>query len=391
MNRLASLLVPLLPCLLLGCSETPKVTGGASASGGKNGTAGSSGQGGTSGAAAGGAGNPGQGQGGNAGPGIELPDASGAGGAPASDAELINDAPACGLQTFKLDKVPPEILLVLDRSSSMNRLPVGAMVGSMTTLWSDALGAVDEVVKSTQTGVQWGLKMFPVPTGCMVADGTEVAIAPNNYDMVLGKAKTTGTNNLTTGTSGTPTDTAMNKAVAYLTGLASKNPKYIVLATDGQPTCAAGVSAGLDLAGPAAINSIKAAVTAGFKTYVVGIAIEGSVVTLNEMADAGGVPRNDPANKFYPVANRADLTAALNTITGQVSNCIFPLTMPPPDKDSVKVTVDTDRVPASAMDGWSYTSPDNKAIQLNGSWCDRVKTKAAAVAIVFGCPNVPIP
>ena len=396
MNRTAkhsaasTALALLLPSLLLACNESPMVFG--SSTGGGSGTNG--GNGGSSAAGGGSAsqgGSSGGGQGG-AGGGFTISDAAaGMGGSgAASDAELINDAPACGLQNFKLEKVPPELLLVLDRSSSMNRMPVGSPVG--TTLWTDALGAVDEVVKNTQTAVQWGLKMFPVPTGCMVADGTEIPIAANNYDMVIGKAKMTGTNTTSGGNmGGTPTDIVMTKATTYLMGLPSKNPKYIVLATDGQPTCAAGVSADLPVAGPAAVNAIKAAAAAGFKTYVVGIAIEGSLATLNEMADAGGVPRMDPANRFYPVANRADLTAALNVITGQVSNCVFPLDKAPPDKDAVKVTVDTERVPPGAMDGWSYTSAMNTAIQLNGSWCERVKTKAADVAIVFGCPNIPIP
>jgi hypothetical protein len=386
----AAALALLLPSLLLACNESPMVFG--SSSGGSSGS-----NGGSTGSTAGGGSSS---QGGSspggttgAGGGFTISDAAaGTGGGPGSDAGYINDAPVCNLQNIKLEKVPPELLLVLDRSSSMNRIPVGAPVGSMATLWTDALGAVDEVVKSTQTAVQWGLKMFPVPTGCMVADGTEIPIAANNYDMVIGKAKMTGTNTTSGGnTGGTPTDTAMAKATAYLMSLPSKNPKYIVLATDGQPTCAAGVSADLNLAGPATINAIKAAGAAGFKTYVIGIAIEGSLVTLNEMADAGGVPRMDPANRFYPVANRADLTAALNVITGQVSNCIFPLDKAPPDKDAVAVKVDNERVPPSAMDGWSYTSAMNTAIQLNGSWCERVKTKAADVAIIFGCPNIPIP
>jgi hypothetical protein len=390
MNRLALSCLPFLfSGLLFACNESPKVTtnvgpgtGGTSGGAGNSGTAGSnSGQGG------------GPGAGGN-GSGIQLPDASGQGGFVASDAELINDAPACGLKTFKLEKVPPEILLVLDRSSSMNRTPEGAAVGSMATLWTDALGAVDEVVKGTQMGVHWGLKLFPVPTGCMVGEGVDVPVAPNNYDMVIPKARTTGTNNTVTGMSGTPTDTAMIKATAYLQGLASKNPKYIVLATDGQPTCAAGVAAGAP-AGPAAIASIQAAVTAGFKTYVVGIAIEGSTATLNQMADAGGVPRNDPMTRYYPVANRADLTTALNIITGQVSNCIFPLDKAPPDMNAVKVTVDGARVPGpnmtAMMDGWTYTSAQNMAVQLNGTWCEMVKNKTADVSIVFGCPGVVIP
>jgi hypothetical protein len=42
-------------------------------------------------------------------------------------------------------------------------------------------------------------------------------------------------------------------------------------------------------------------------------------------------------------------------------------------------------------EGWSYTSDAAMAIQLNGTWCERVKTKAGDVSIVFGCPMVPIP
>ncbi|HEY0714163.1 MAG TPA: hypothetical protein VGF45_15890, partial [Polyangia bacterium] len=99
----------------------------------------------------------------------------------------------------------------------------------------------------------------------------------------------------------------------------------------------------------------------------------------------------DPMTKFYPVANRADLVTSLNQITGQVASCVFPLSKPPPSPDDVKVTVDTDRVPPSPTNGWSYTTGQNMAIQLNGSYCDRVKANDAKVAIVFGCPNVPIP
>jgi hypothetical protein len=107
---------------------------------------------------------------------------------------------------------------------------------------------------------------------------------------------------------------------------------------------------------------------------------------------AGGVPRNDPMFQFYPVGNRADLSTALNAITGQVASCVFTLSKPPPAPDSVKVTVDGERAPESASDGWSYTSDQHTALQLNGSWCERVKTRQQAqVDIVLGCPGIVVP
>jgi hypothetical protein len=301
------------------------------------------------------------------------------------------DAPTCGLEDFKLDKVPPEILLVLDRSSSMNEPSVGGAAGA--TLWTDALAAVQDVLNTTQMAVHWGLSMFPMPNSCLVGATPEVAVAPNNASAVYGKAMTTGSNMSSQGT-GTPTDTAMTAATAYLTGRngVNKNPRYIVLATDGEPTCVGGARANANAAVAPTLAAIQAAVAAGFKTYVIGIAIDPTgIATLNQMAEAGGVPRMDPTTKFYPAANKSELSAALNVITGQVSNCVFPLSKPPPAPDSVKVTVDGQRVDKSTTDGWSYTSPQNTAIQLNGTWCEKVKTSAAQVGIVFGCPDIPIP
>jgi hypothetical protein len=41
--------------------------------------------------------------------------------------------------------------------------------------------------------------------------------------------------------------------------------------------------------------------------------------------------------------------------------------------------------------GWNYTGPDHRAVEVFGSWCGMVKKDANKVEIIFGCPNVPIP
>jgi hypothetical protein len=298
----------------------------------------------------------------------------------------VADARECGFEKFQLERVPPSLMLVLDRSSSMGRMPVGGAAGS--SLWTETLGAMDEVVKGTQMLVRWGLKLFPQPDGCRVADGAEAPVAANNYDMVVGLSRMTGFNQ--SGSGGTPTSDAMDKTVAYLRTLTDGNPKYIALATDGEPNCVMGASSSGGRA--AAVQAVQNAAAAGFKTYVIGIAIgSDGTDTLNQLATAGGVPRTDPMFQFYPVANRADLTRALNEIAGQITSCVFALSKPPPAPDSVKVTVDGERVPESGTDGWSYTSAQNTAIQLNGSWCERLKTRAGQVDIVLGCPGIVVP
>ncbi len=311
--------------------------------------------------------------------GFNLPDPPDAmPGAPSADAR------SCGLEMFTLDRVPPSLMLVLDRSSSMGRAPVGGPAGA--TLWSETLAAVDDVLKTTQAGINWGLKLFPLPSGCQVADAPEVAVAANNHDMVITRANADGYNRA--GLGGTPTPDAVARAVAYLRTLPDKGGRHIVLATDGEPNCPTSATS------PAlAVQAVRDAVAAGFKVYVIGIAIDPEgVQTLNAMAMAGGAPRNDPMFQFYPVGNRADLGAALNAIAGQVASCVFTLSKPPPAPDSVKVTVDGERAPESASDGWSYTSDQHTAIQLNGSWCDRVKARQQAqVDIVLGCPGIIVP
>ena len=71
--------------------------------------------------------------------------------------------------------------------------------------------------------------------------------------------------------SSTPTRAAENAAVTYLTQrLTDPNPKFIVLATDGQPNCPA-IGQHVTDDAPGAVTAVTTAKTAGFPTFVVGI------------------------------------------------------------------------------------------------------------------------
>src|SRR5439155_540180 len=144
----------------------------------------------------------------------------------------------CGLQTFDLVRKPSEALLVLDRSASMKDPPDGAT--ATTSKWDLVVPAINQVVTETDSAIPWGLKTFPEGSGAScVATGVtgkvDVGLAAMNAARVTAAVTAT-----TPEGNGTPTGDVINAAVTYLKGLSDDNRKYILLATDGDPSCPSG-------------------------------------------------------------------------------------------------------------------------------------------------------
>jgi len=274
----------------------------------------------------------------------------------------------------------------------MNEVATGGTVG--TTKWDLVVPGVNEVVTATDASVSWGLKVFPEGEGMSCAAGSvtnaiPVAIAAKNAGPVTTQITAT-----TPAGMGTPTGDAINAAVTYLKTLTDTNPKIILLATDGEPTCAA-TGTNATQARTYAVQAITDAATAGFKTVVVGVATTKAATTaaLNDMAVAGQMARVDPdpaATKFYLASTKDELVRALEQITGQVSNCVFDLTSSPPDPDNIAVKINGQKAPrdASHMNGWDYIGTGYKQVEVFGQWCDQLKAADAnKVNFVLGCPG----
>jgi len=326
---------------------------------------------------------------GGAGGGIIGVDA-GLGGTGGTDTSGPDGGKACGQQNFNLQRKPAELLLVLDRSASMKDAPTGSTAS--TSKWNLVVPAINRVITETDTAVAWGMKAFPEGEGseCVASGVTnkiDVPMAEMNAATVTGAITV-----MTPEGNGTPTGEAIKQAVAYLKSLTDDNRKYILLATDGEPSC----PSPSDTARTFAVQAVGEAAAAGFHVFVVGVATTKASATtaLNQMALAGMEARSDPnplATRFYLANTGDELVAAMKAITGQVSTCLFPLNFPPPVPTNIAVKVGGVMAPQdmNKVDGWDYTGPDHLAVEVYGSWCDSIKTTAAnMVEIIFGCPGV---
>jgi len=287
---------------------------------------------------------------------------------------------------------------VLDRSASMKDEPEGGSIQK----WAMTIPPVKNVLQSTDGGIAWGLKLYPESQdteACApetIVPTIHVPIAASNAATVVAAIDATAPEG-----DGTPTGDAIKFALAHLRERATlnDNPKYILLATDGDPSCPSGGDAAADYA----VEQIEEALEAGFPTFVVGVdtSKDSSIERLNRMAEAGGRPRpstSTPAGEertsFYLTSTGDALEEALRGITGELASCIFELDPPPPIPDNIAVDFGgtrTDRDP-TRTNGWEYTKADYTELQVYGPWCERIQREAMNVVnIKYGCPDEPIP
>jgi Mg-chelatase subunit ChlD len=258
---------------------------------------------------------------------------------------------SCETQNITARANPPDILIVLDRSLSMQ----------LGGRWVPSTTAVKMLTSQYDAQVQFGLMTFP--SGNSVCDGgkLDVPVAAMNASAVNGFIDTT----LPTGF--TPTADTLRNALEVLgdrkvTPDGAPIPANVLLVTDGEPQCP-----GSPDQRQASVDAVTALSEAGIKTYVVGYELAVGAQLMNEMAQAGGT------DKYYEVRNQQDLTAAFAEITKDIVKCDFELAKEPEDPSYVRVTIDGNTVTLDAADGWVL---DGKKITLQAGSCDILKDGA---------------
>jgi hypothetical protein len=301
--------------------------------------------------------------------------------------------PFCGTLYFGVAApTHPDILIVMDRASSMNddsnemSCPGGCGANSK---WALLAAAIDRVVIN-HPSVSWGLAPFGSDDACGVNGGVAVDVAQGAAASIAQALAAT------TPGGDAPTAAALRAATGYLQARPDANPKYILLATDGRSGCATGVG-GAPGADADAENAIASALRAGIPTVVVGMAPAWdttATATLNQMADKGGQPSLGSANAFATL-DSIDTQVALIASTASSSStgnpCVvtLPYSLAPGTSLAVSITTSDGQsvaVPKDPLLGWSFTSPDDSAVDITGSACTGLQSGAySQVAIGYVC------
>jgi hypothetical protein len=287
--------------------------------------------------------------------------------------------------------VLPDVLILLDRSSSMKRGEVNR--------WDPSVSGLKAMTSALASSVRFGLMVFPGTSavdesgGLCVPGSLEVPLALNNAAALASRLDTLAL------ARSTPTAPTLEVAhIVLKSRLAQRGstlgPAYVILVTDGSPNCAVEGDVSLDSGGsPVAVEQAQRAVEAmsrdGIKTFVLGYDTERDPVLkpiLDNLARAGGT--GDTTHRA--VDNEAGLTAAFRDITGIAVGCAFNLSTAPLDADLVSVSLAGAPLQGGDANGWSL-APGGRMLSIQGEACDQLTNAANAVVLEVGvrCSVVP--
>ncbi len=333
----------------------------------------------------------------------------------------INPDAACAAQDFATTRAPASLMLLVDRSNSMND-PTAAGVSR----WVAAQRALARLVMRLPDETQVGLMFFPTDLVSVPAAGdsasnyarASVTVAP----LAMNRAQLLSKIAMTPATGRTPMACAMPGAITQmraLSGIAASQARYVVMITDGLPTfdctghgrcdpadmaCLADVER---LATASVLRSVQAGVSAMpvVRAFTIGTP-DASDAFLSSLATAAGTQRTPGCgmtNCHYSIADanfERDLDAALDAIRGRTATCEYALqtidpTMADPNLVNVRYTpasggervVPRDR---TRTNGWDY-SDGMRSIIFYGAVCEEIRAAdagAARVQILYGCPTI---
>jgi hypothetical protein len=307
---------------------------------------------------------------------------------------------SCGQMNVGIMPLPPDILVVQDKSGSMDENDSGASCkGGCGTKskWSEVSAALTQVVTNTDSTINWGIKFFSDNGSCGASAAPSVTVGAGNGAAVASAISGTKPGGYT------PTRDAITSGAAYLATLTDTNPKYLLLATDGLPNCPDGCASmpspsmsctntdnpSEDMAAEAAIMT---AAQQGFKTFVIGIGnVSTAVATLNQFAINGGEAQTGGATSYYAATDPTALQNALNAIIGVVASCTISLANAPAGFTNVAISADsggnTIEIPQDPTNGWSY-SANMQSVDLNGTSCANLKNGTYTnFQFYYACPG----
>ena len=293
-----------------------------------------------------------------------------------SDAGIV-----CLPGTIRLVQSTVEVVFVLDRSGSMNAAFDGSAPRPGESRWQILEASLSAALEAFDDRIGLGAKFFPTQTRrategpCDVFPGLDVAVGPGRAPGIIRQFSLFDPNG------GTPVGPAAREALDALVSRADEDrAQFIVVATDGAPTCT------LDAVRQISEVIDEAHTTHGIDVYVLGIASTApEVALLDDLAVRGGRARPaTEARRFYDAQDPAQLSALLSGITRDLAQCVYRVPIPPTEDDVVEVTVAREPVSRDETreDGWDWTSDRRTQLSLFGPACDRAIASGVVQATI---------
>jgi hypothetical protein len=331
---------------------------------------------------------------------------------------------ACATSSDAVAPLPPILQLVVDTSGSMDWPPGWAPATPDdskppgATKWEITSKALLAAVDSLPGEIALGASFFPnvsqengtclldliaLPIGLL---GGRASNARAAWAAAVGNVLTEGA---------TPTHGAYRFGLGLL--LTSKLPgnKFVLLITDGTPTCTldcACTEDNLPVDSQPLIAEVAAALVSGVRTFVIGSpGSEDTRTVLSRISSEGGTAKpgcsdSGPNYCHFDMTTEEDLAGGLERALDQIAlslrPCEYPIP-PPPAGQSLEpglvnvlytapggdtATIGRDPSASDCHEGWQY-SADGTRIVLCGDACAQVMASVdATVEVLFGCQTI---
>lgn len=198
----------------------------------------------------------------------------------------------------------PNLIIVLDKSGSMDAAPDGSAAPPGGSRWEIAVKALKELLDTYDGQLPIGLSLFASDGSCA---GGKLVIPPG-YET---SAQIKMTIEKDSPTSATPTSETIENLRQETVLRDPSRQHFLLLLTDGEPNCATGEPGATFTALDAARKQ-----SPSIKTFVLGFGAlpATAAMTMDQMAEAGGTAVTGTQRKYYTAEDLPTLKAALEKI-----------------------------------------------------------------------------
>jgi hypothetical protein len=307
----------------------------------------------------------------------------------------------CGLTKKSIDFVPgsPQIIIVLDRSSSMQSYFGG------TTKKMTAQSALVKAVSKYQARIQFGFEQFPSnpsdpqcqPGGCC-AGPVDPPPGPNNLPLMTSgiQCSDLAGSSCPSAGSDSPSYLALAAVRDYYKARYQNEPadedRYVLLVTSSEPSCAS-ESHDVCASARSAASDLGRLGPPGVRIIVLSLGYvpdQGSCL-FKISQTSSSLLKPDNTSYLYTPYSVDDLAYDLDRFFLAVARASCTLTSQtlPPSHAQVTVSIGQDQIQqtdGSSPGGWVYSSPDHTSITLLGQDCDNwVQSQATTPDVGYSC------